>query len=113
MLKRAPLPRADGLNQIWSLDFVSDALSDGRKFRVLSVVDQCSRECIALVVDTSLSGARVARELDKVIEARGVPKMIVSDNGTELTSKALLTWANDRQIDWHYITPGRIPALIT
>lgn len=104
---RAPLPKADGLNQIWSLDFVSDALSDGRRFRILSVVDQCSRECLALVVDTSLSGARVARELDRVIDARGAPKLIVSDNGTELTSKAILTWANDRQIDWHYITPGR------
>jgi putative transposase len=104
---RAPLPRADGINQIWSLDFVSDAIADGRRFRILSVVDQCSRECLALVVDTSLSGSRVARELDKVIVARGKPKMIVSDNGTELTSKAILTWANERQIDWHYITPGR------
>lgn len=104
---RTTLPRADGLNQIWSLDFVSDALSDGRRFRILSVVDQCSRECLALVVDTSLSGARVARELDKVIDARGAPRLIVSDNGTELTSKAILTWANNRQIDWHYITPGR------
>ena len=86
---RAPLPRADGLNQIWSLDFVSDALSDGRRFRILSVVDQYSRECLGLVVDTSLSGARVARELDKVIDIRGAPKLIVSDNGTELTSKAM------------------------
>ena len=86
---------------------MSDALSDGRRFRILSVVDQCSRECLALVVDTSLPGMRVAQELDKVIDARGAPKLIVSDNGTELTSKAILTWANDRQIDWHYITPGR------
>ena len=104
---REALPKADGLNQIWGLDFASDALSDGRRFRILSVIDQCSRECLALVVDTSLSGARVARELDKVIEARGAPKLIASDNGTELTSKAILTWATERKIDWHYITPGR------
>ena len=104
---RCPLPKAEYCNQVWSLDFVSDALYDGRKFRILSIVDQCSRECLGLVVDTSLSGARVARELDCIIEERGSPKVIVSDNGTELTSKAILTWSGKRGIQWHYITPGR------
>ena len=104
---RTPLVKATRLNQIWSLDFVSDALSDGRRFRILSVVDQYSRECIGLVVDTSLSGTRVARELTKLMALRAKPDLIVSDNGTELTSKAILMWAADHKINWHYITPGR------
>ncbi len=103
---RAPLAKASGINQIWSLDFVSDALSDGRRFRILSVIDQYSRECLGLIVDTSLSGARVARELTKLMSARGTPDVIVSDNGTEFTSKAILKWAMDHKINWHYITPG-------
>jgi putative transposase len=81
-----------GPNQRWSLDFVSDALGDGRRFQVLAVVDDFTRECLALVVDTSLSGAGVARELDAVIARRGKPHLIVSDNGTELTSTAILVW---------------------
>ncbi|MBB4273999.1 transposase InsO family protein [Rhizobium mongolense] len=68
-------------NDRWSLDFVSDQFTDGRRFRVLTVVDDCTRECRGLVADTSLSGLRVARELDRIIEERGKPKMIVSDNG--------------------------------
>ncbi len=67
-------------NDRWSLEFVSDQLTDGRRFRVLTVVDDCTRECLPLVADTSLSGPRVARELDRMIEKRGKPKMIVSDN---------------------------------
>jgi putative transposase len=80
----------DGPNQRWSLDFVSDALTDGRRFRILAVVDDFSRENLVLVADTPLSGHRVARELDKVIAERGMPKTIVSDNGTEFTSMAIL-----------------------
>jgi putative transposase len=82
---RAPLVLPQGPNQRWSLDFVSDSLTDGRRFRILAVVDDFSRECLCLVADTSLSGARVARELDAVIAARGRPMVCVSDNGTELT----------------------------
>ena len=78
-------------NDRWSLDFVSDQLTDGRRFRVLTVVDDCTRECLALVADTSLSGIRVARELDRLMIERGKPKMVVSDNGSELTSNAILT----------------------
>jgi putative transposase len=96
-----------GPNQRWSLDFVSDMLADGRRFRVLVVVDDFSRECPALVVDTSLSGLRVARELDALVEARGRPLMIVSDNGTELTSRAILQWQEDTRVEWHYIAPGK------
>ena len=104
---RAPMALPQGANQRWSLNFVSDALADGRRFRVLVVVDDFTRECLALVADTSLSGVRVARELDALIAERGRPLMIVSDNGTELTSVAILRWAQDRQVEWHYIAPGK------
>lgn len=104
---RLPLPRADKINQIWSLDFLSDALSDGRRFRILGVMDQCSRECLTLVADTSIGGVRVARELDVLVRRQGKPHCIVSDNGTELTSRAVLQWAQDNRIEWHYITPGK------
>jgi transposase InsO family protein len=82
----------DGPNQRWSLDFVSDALTDGRRFRILAVVDDFSRENLVLVADTSLSGQRVARELDQIIAERCMPKTIVSDNGTEFASMAILKW---------------------
>ena len=104
---RAPMTVPQGPNQRWSLDFVSDALVDGRRFRLLVVVDDFTRECLALVVDTSLSGRRVARELDRLVAVRGKPLMVVSDNGTELTSRAILTWQQDRRVEWHYIAPGK------
>lgn len=104
---RAPLTLPQGPNQRWSLDFVSDMLADGRRFRVLVVVDDFTRECLTLVVDTSLSGIRVARELDALVAARGRPLMIVSDNGTELTSRAILHWQEDQAVEWHYIAPGK------
>lgn len=104
---RAPMAIPQGPNQRWSLDFVSDSLSDGRRFRVLCVIDDFSRECLATVVDTSLSGQRVGRELDNIARVRGYPCMVVSDNGTELTSNAILRWQEDRKVEWHYIAPGK------
>jgi putative transposase len=104
---RRPLPLPGRPNQVWSLDFMSDALEDGRRFRILGVMDQYSRQCLDLVADTSISGKRVARELDKLVERHGKPETVVSDNGTELTSKAILKWAADNKVAWHYITPGR------
>ena len=96
------------VNERWSLDFVSDAFTDGRRFRVLAVIDDYSRECLALVADTSLSGGRVARELDAIIARRGSrPGTIVSDNGTEFTSMAILKWCQEMKIGWHYIAPGK------
>jgi hypothetical protein len=86
---------------------LSDALADGRRFRILAIVDDFTRECLALVADTSLSGLRVVRELDALIIARGRSAMIVSDNGTELTSTAVLRWSQERQVEWHYIAPGK------
>src|SRR5690606_33030943 len=104
---RAPMVIPTAPNERWSLDFVSDQLTDGRRIRVLAVVDDCTRECLALVADTSLSGLRVARELETIMAARGKPKMIVSDNGTEFTSNAILSFADRHKIDWHYIAPGK------
>jgi putative transposase len=104
---RAPMTVPQGPNQRWSLDFVSDTLTDSRRFRILTVVDDYSRECLCLVADTSLSGTRVARELDTLIAERGRPAMCVSDNGTELTSMAILRWSQEVQIEWHYIAPGK------
>jgi putative transposase len=104
---RAPMTLPQGPNQRWSLDFVSDVLADGRRFRMLVVVDDFTRECLALVVDTSISGRRVARELDAIIAKRKKPLMIVSDNGSELTSHAMLCWQEDRCVGWHYIAPGK------
>ncbi|BCA01607.1 putative transposase [Bradyrhizobium japonicum] len=104
---RAPMVVPIAPNDRWSLDFVSDQLTDGRRFRILTVVDECTRECLALVADTSLSGSRVARELDRLMIERGKPKMVVSDNGIELTSNAILTWADQSRVDWHYIAPRK------
>jgi putative transposase len=90
-----PLPL--GPNQRWSLDFVHDQMTDGRRLRILAVVDDYSRECLALVADTSIPGIRVARELDRIVAVRGRPGGIVSDNGTELTSTAILAWSDRRK----------------
>ncbi len=105
--ERRPIKPALVANQRWSLDFVADQMTDGRRFRILEVYDDCTRECLALVADTSIPGRRVARELDAIIAWRGKPTTIVSDNGTALTSNAILEWADERQVGWQYIAPGR------
>ena len=104
---RAPIVAPQGLNQRWSLDFVSDQLANGRRFRLLNVIDDFNSECLAAVPDFCLSGLRVIRELERVMAIRGKPAMIVSDNGTELTSNAVLRWAAEQGIEWHYIAPGK------
>ena len=104
---RAPMAIPQGRNLRWSLDFVADTLVTSRRFRILTLVDDFTRECLCLVVDTSLTGQRVVRELDRIVELRGCPGMIVSDNGTELTSNAILTWQQERGVEWHYIAPGK------
>lgn len=104
---RAPMVVPKGRNLRWSLDFVMDTMVSGRRFRILTVVDDFTRECLGLVVDTSLTGPRVVRELDRIGELRGYPRMLVSDNGTEFTSNAILAWQRDRDVEWHYIAPGK------
>lgn len=104
---RAPILVEARANARWSLDFVHDQFACGRRFRILNVVDDVTRECLAAIPDTSISGRRVARELTTLVERRGKPGMIVSDNGTELTSNAILAWSKDHKVEWHYIAPGR------
>ena len=104
---RTPILVEPKVNARWSLDFVHDQLAQGRRFRILHVVDDVTRECLAAIPDTSISGKRLARELTTLISTRGKPGMIVSDNGTEFTSNAILSWAKDQVVEWHYIAPGR------
>ncbi|MEG4087639.1 IS3 family transposase [Microcoleus sp. POL10_C6] len=104
---RAPAPVLALANQRWSLDFVHDQIASGRRFRVLNVVDDVTRECLVTVPDTSISGHRVVRELTQLIAQRGKPGIIVSDNGTELTSNAVLAWCGQNGVEWHYIAPGK------
>ncbi len=110
---RRPIEAALAANQRWSLDFVSDQMTVGRRFRILTVIDNCTRECLALVADTSISGLRVARELDAIMRWRGRPMSIVSDNGTELTSNAILSWADQTKVGWLYIAPGKPSRMAT
>jgi len=104
---RAPILVEAKPNARWSLDFVHDQFACGRRFRILNVVDDVTRECLAAIPDTSISGRRVARELTALIELRGKPGMIVSDNGTEFTSNAMFAWAEQNTITWHFIAPGK------
>lgn len=104
---RRPMRVPAGINQTWALDFVSDALWNGRKIRMLTVVDGYSRECLKITVDTSLGGERVVRELKQLIQERGLPEEIVSDNGTEFTSKAVLKFTHEHRVNWRYIEPGK------
>ena len=104
---RTPILVEAKVNARWSLDFVHDQFALGRRFRILNIVDDVTRECLAAIPDTSISGRRVARELTMLIETRGKPGMIVSDHGTEFTSNAILGWAIDHQVGWHYIAPGK------
>jgi putative transposase len=95
----------DAVNQRWSMDFVSDQLANGRRFRVLNVVDDFSREYVVKVVDFSISGHIVARELDRI--SRTLPKPIVCDNGPEITSEAMYFWARRTGVKLHFIQPGK------
>jgi putative transposase len=102
-----PQPLLHKPNQEWSLDFVCDSLASGRMLRVLSVVDNFTRECLALEVDTSFPSQRVTRVLEEVIERRGLPQGLRMDNGPELTSRHFLAWCLERKIGMHHIQPGK------
>lgn len=104
---RTPMPVALRPNDRWSLDFLSDTFGASRRFRILAVNDDCCRESLGLIADTSISGARVARELDVLVRVYGKPRSIVSDNGTEFTNRAILRWADESGVDRHYIDPGK------
>jgi putative transposase len=100
-------PRLARANQEWAMDFIVDGLANGRMVRILSVVDAFTRECLALEADTSLGSGRVTRVLDRLIEERGVPENVRSDNGPEFTSRRMLGWAEERQVSLVHIQPGR------
>ncbi len=103
-----PAPVVSTINERWSLDFVHDTLSNSRRIRTLNVVDDFTRQALAIEVDTSLSGQRVARTLDRIaMERGGYPKTIVLDNGTELTSLAMLEWSARTRVQLHFIAPGK------
>ncbi|MGY6632951.1 MAG: IS3 family transposase, partial [Alkalilacustris sp.] len=117
---RSPMPQALRPNQRWSMDprhghsdqwrshgSISDTFGASRRFRILAVNDDCCRENLGLIADTSILGDRVARELDALVRLYGKPESIVTDNGTEFTSKAVLKWAKDNGVEWHYIDPGK------
>lgn len=104
---RVVMDQPERVNQHWSMDFVSDSLFSGRRFRVLTVVDDFSRECPALEVDHSIGGQRVTRVLDRIALTRGLPEMITADNGPEFISKALDLWAFENNVKLRFIQPGK------
>jgi putative transposase len=106
-VQRERPPATTGINQRWSMDFVSDTLSCGRRFRALTIVDCHSRECLALEVDTSLNGERVVRVLERLKETRGLPAVIQTDNGPEFTGHALDTWSYRNRVKLFFIEPGK------
>jgi putative transposase len=102
-----PLRACTAANQEWALDFAHDAVGCGRTIRVLSVMDACTRECLALEVDTSFASRRVTRVLEAIVAERGLPQTIRCDNGPELTSRHFLAWCIERKIELVHIQPGR------
>ena len=104
---RIPMLLPNAVNERWSVDFVSDQLASGRRFRVFNVVDDFTRECVLQIVDFSISGQRLANELDRLAATRRLPKSIVCDNGPELTSKAMFLWSQRRGVKLHFIQPGK------
>lgn len=104
---RAPILVEAKPNARWSLDFVHDQFANGRRFRILNIVDDVTKECLGAIPDMSISGRRLARELTTIVERRGKPGVIVSDHGTEFTCNAMLAWSKDTVIDWHFIAPGK------
>jgi len=105
--ERVPLPLPSGPRQRWSMDFMTDTLADGRGFRTLNIVDDFTRECVAIEVDRSLPGARVVRVLTRLAATVGLPRVLVSDNGPEFASRALDAWAYRQGIELRFIRPGK------
>lgn len=104
---RQPKRLASAINEIWSMDFVADALFDGRRLRTLPVVDNYTSECLAIDVGQSLKGEDVVRLLDQLRLTRGVPKTIKVDNGSEFISKAMDRWAYEHGVELDFSRPGR------
>jgi len=108
LVRRAERPSLPSRpNERWSMDFTSDQLADGRRFRTFNLVDDCTRECLAIRVERSISGAYIARVLTQLIKERGRPAVIVCDNGPEFISRALEIWAEEHGVKLHFIEPGK------
>jgi len=106
-VERQPFTTPTRPNERWSMDFVSDALADGRRFRSLNIVDDYNRECLAAEVDTSITGTRVVRIMERLREQRGLPQILVTDNGPEFAGQALDVWAYEQGVKLHFIEPGK------
>lgn len=104
---RKPLPKATAVNQVWSLDFMSDTLRDGRRFRTLNILDDYNREALGVEVDYSLPAKRVIRFLEQLMESYGKPDCLRCDNGPEFISTALTEWCEAKEIRLHWIQPGK------
>lgn len=104
---RLPMQVPVRVNERWSMDFVSDQLSSGRRFRILNVVDDYSREMVGQLVSVSISGRQVARFLSQLLQERSKPAQIVCDNGTEFTSKAMFFWSKESRVRLAFIQPGK------
>lgn len=104
---RVPMPKATRPNEKWSIDFMSAKLLDGRWFRVLTVIDQFTSECLALVADRALNGQRVALALSQIVAERGAPQSITADNGSEFAGKAMDAWSYQYGVQLEFIRPGK------
>ncbi|MGH9553034.1 MAG: IS3 family transposase, partial [Terriglobales bacterium] len=107
LCERKPLPKPAAANLSWSMDFVADGLADGRRLRCLNIVDDCTRECVAIEVDTSITGTRVQAVLDRLAETRGLPQSITVDHGPEFEGQVLDTWAYRVNVQLSFIRPGK------
>jgi putative transposase len=105
--ERKPLPKPTAANRSWSMDFVSDGLADGRRIRCLAIVDDCTRECVALEVDTSITGTRVKAVLQRLADTRGLPRSITVDHGPEFEGQVLDAWAYSTNVQLSFIRPGK------
>jgi putative transposase len=107
VFERKPLPKPTTANASWSMDFVADGLIGGRRLRCLTIVDDCTRECLAIEVDTSLPGLRVKAVLDRLADTRGLPQSITVDSGPEFDGKVLDQWACRTGVQLSFIRPGK------
>jgi putative transposase len=107
MVERRPLPKPNAPNQSWSIDFVSDGLADGRRLRCLTIVDDCTRECLAIEVDTSITGTRVKAVMERLADTRGLPRSITVDHGPEFEGQVLDAWAYAANVQLAFIRPGK------
>jgi putative transposase len=105
--ERRPLPKPTAANRSWSMDFVSDGLADGRRLRCLAIVDDCTRECVAIEVDTSITGTRVKAVLERLADTRGLPRSITVDHGPEFEGQVLDAWAYQTNVQLSFIRPGK------